>query len=93
MRIIDLSEPCFVPVVGEDIKHLPTEICKKYFGWDSPCESIQIIIADDILDVDLNAIVGINDDGISMAEQDMLGRTHYFFPWTSIMAIQGRIRT
>lgn len=91
MQVISLREPCFVQEAETDIKHLPVEICKKLFGWDSACQSIEVFLRYDIPDVEFYALVAVTDEGITLAASGELGNHHYFIPWTSIIAVHGHI--
>jgi hypothetical protein len=93
MQIINLREPCYVQKPGTDIKHLPVDMCKKLFGWDSACQSVEILIWKEIPNVDFYAIVAVDEPGITLAAQGELGEHHYFIPWTNVIAVHGHIAT
>ena len=93
MQVIRLREPCYVQEPETDIKHLPVELCKEFFGWDSACQSLEIFVKDEIEDVEFNAIVAISDSGITLAASGELGSHHYLIPWNNITAVHGEIAT
>ncbi len=93
MQVINLREPCYVQAPGEDIRHLPTELCRKVFGWDSACQELEIIIRDEIPNVEFYAVVAVKDEGITLAARGKLGRRHYFIPWSNVVALHGHIAT
>lgn len=93
MEWIRFREPCFVQEPGTDIKHLPKDICKRLFGWESACQNIEILVDKPIPDVEFNAIVGVNDEGITLAAAGELGNHHYYIPWSNVVAVHGHIAT
>lgn len=93
MQTIVLREPCYIQQPGEDVKHLPAELCQTMFGWDSPCQSLEIILKQDITDVKFYAVVAVKEEGITLAATGELGRHHYFIPWSNIVAVHGHITT
>lgn len=93
MQVISLREPCYVQEPGDDILHLPVELCRKMFGWDSACQSIEILIKEEIPDVEFYAIVAVQDEGITLASSGELGMHHYFIPWENVIAVHGHIAT
>ncbi len=93
MQVISLGEPCFVQEADSDIKHLPVETCKQLFGWDSACQSIEILVRYEIPDVDFYAVVAVGDEGITLAATEKLGVEHWFIPWSNIVAVHGKITT
>ncbi|MBU4301775.1 MAG: hypothetical protein KKE79_08275 [Actinobacteria bacterium] len=93
MQVISLGEPCFVQEADSDIKHLPMETCKKLFGWDSACQSIEIVVRYEIPDVEFYAVVAVQDEGITLATTGKLGVDHWFIPWSNIVAVHGIITT
>ena len=62
MQIINLQEPCYVQAAGEDIQHLPLELAKKMFAWDSACQSLEIFIRHEIPNVKFYAVVAVKDE-------------------------------
>lgn len=93
MQSISLREPCYVQEPGSDIKHLPVDICEKFFGWESACQSIEILVKEEVPNVEFYAIVCVREEGITLAATGKLGRHHYFIPWTNIIAVHGQITT
>lgn len=93
MKVIRLSEPCYVQQPGEDVQHLPKEMCRNLFGWDSPCQAIEIFVRDEVPDVPFYAVVALEAFGIVLAASGELGIHHYFIPWHSVMAIHGHQMT
>jgi len=93
MQVIRLSEPCYTQKPGTDVQHLPLELCKKLFGWDSACQSLEIVTRVKIPNVEFYAIVAVDDSGITLAAREQLGRHHYFIPWSNIVAVHGHIAT
>lgn len=76
-----------------DVGHLPVELCRKMFGWDSACQSLEIFIQHEIPNVEFYAVVEVQDEGITLASTGKLGIHHYFIPWSNIIAIHGHIAT
>ncbi len=93
MQVISLREPCYAQELGADVKHLPMDMCKKLFGWDSACQGVEIIVWKEIPDVEFYAIVAVDEPGITLASQGELGEHHYFIPWSNIVAVHGHIAT
>lgn len=93
MKVIKLREPCFVQEPDTDIKHLPVELCKKMFGWDSACQGLEIFLRRDIPGVQFYAVVAVEDAGVTLAATGELGIHHYFIPWENIIAVHGHIAT
>ncbi|MDD5748669.1 MAG: hypothetical protein PHP64_06460 [Actinomycetota bacterium] len=93
MQTISLSEPCFTQKPGTDVQHLPLELCKKLFGWDSACQSIEIMLRNRIPNVEFYAVVAVESNGMTLAARGELGRHHYFIPWSNVIAIHGHIAT
>jgi len=93
MQVIKLREPCYVQKQGADVQHLPIEMCKKLFGWESACQSIDIYVRKEIPDVAFYAIVAVAEPGITLAAKGELEIHHYFIPWTNIAAVHGHIAT
>lgn len=93
MQIINLQEPCYVQAAGEDMQHLPLELTKKMFAWDSACQSLEIFIRHEIPNVKFYAVVAVKDEGITLAATGELGTHHYFIPWSNIIAVHGHIAT
>ena len=93
MQIINLQEPCYVQEPGEDIQHLPLEMSRKLFGWDSACQSLEIFIRHEIPNVKFYAVVAVKDEGITLAATGQLGTHHYFIPWSNVIAVHGHIAT
>jgi hypothetical protein len=93
MQVILLREPCFVQEPDADVQHLPVELCRKMFGWDSACQSVEIFLRYEIPSVNFYAIVAVEDEGITLAATGELGIHHYFIPWGSVIAVHGHIAT
>lgn len=93
MQVIRLREPCYVQEPESDIKHLPVELCKKMFGWESACQSLEILLRYEIPEVQFYAVVEVQGEGITLAATGMLGIHHYFIPWSNIVAVHGHIAT
>ncbi len=93
MQVIRLREPCYVQEPESDVKHLPVDLCKKMFGWDSACQSLEIFLRYEIPDVEFYAVVEVQDEGITLAATGKLGIHHYFIPWSNIIAVHGHIAT
>lgn len=93
MQNITLREPCYVKDADSDIRHLPIDICKRFFGWDSACQGIDILLREEVPDVEFYAVVSVRDEGITLAAAGELGRHHYFIPWSNIIAVHGQITT
>ena len=93
MQKIMLREPCYAQEPGTDIKHLQMKICKKLFGWESACQSLEILLKDEVPDVEFYAVVSVQDEGLTLAATGELGAHHYFIPWTNIIAIHGQVTT
>lgn len=93
MQVISLREPCYVQAPGEDILHLPVELCNRMFGWDSACQGLEIFVKNEIPNVQFYALVAVMNDGVTLAAKGELGMHHYFIPWSNILAIHGHIAT
>lgn len=93
MQKISLREPSFVQEPESDIRHLPVELCRKMFAWDSACQYLEIFVRDEIPDVEFYALVAVEDEGITLAQTGELGMHHYFIPWNNIIAVHGHIAT
>ena len=93
MQVIRLREPCYVQQRDGDVKHLPVELCRKLFGWESACQSLEIFIHHEIPNVEFYAVVEVQEEGITLASTGKLGIHHYFIPWSNIVAVHGHIAT